>query len=47
MRAVILWLNGELIDVANRTHVAVWTDPMSDQLQMRIAQHLRRSRQSP
>ncbi len=33
--------DAELVSVAGGTHVAVWTDPTSDALQARIAQHLR------
>jgi pimeloyl-ACP methyl ester carboxylesterase len=31
----------ELIPVENGTHLAVWTDPSSDDLQARIVEHLR------
>lgn len=33
--------NAELLTVAGGTHVAAWTDPTSDAIQARIAEHLR------
>jgi pimeloyl-ACP methyl ester carboxylesterase len=32
--------NAELVPVEKGTHLAVWTDPTSDELQARIAAHL-------